>query len=79
MPRVTMYRNGRDSKGTGGDIKKYQEGWLGQLNGCYPQKKIEVFLWGVWQWTSDGHNGLNDERHHGGCVRHQEEPQIHTR
>jgi hypothetical protein len=41
--------------------------------------KIEVFSWGVWQWTSDGDNGLDDERHHGGCGRHQEGLQIHTR
>jgi len=39
MPRVTMGRNGRDIKGTKGDIKKYQEGWLEHLNGCYQPKK----------------------------------------
>jgi Cys-tRNA synthase (O-phospho-L-seryl-tRNA:Cys-tRNA synthase) len=34
-----MGRNGRASKGIIGDIKKYQEGWLGHLNGCYQQQK----------------------------------------
>jgi formylglycine-generating enzyme required for sulfatase activity len=60
-----MGRNGRDSKGTKGDIKKYQEGWLGHLNGCYQQKekkRLKFFFGGVWQWTSDGDNGLDDER-----------------
>lgn len=32
------------------------------------KEKIEVFLGGVWQWTSDGDNGLDDER----CVKNYE-------